>query len=134
MLQFEQDVFSNNKMGTSNTAQEQICQTDKRKHTRSKWDARFESRLDNQLQEDGNRKNTSYRDKAPIIDVVAAEDDDEAGDLKTENNVYSRIRDERDRYNNEKSAFCCAILRCSAVVSRLRPLALSGTTFSWRDI
>ena len=103
ILHYDQEVSRNPNGSITKTAQEQICQTDKRRHMKPKRETRLESISDSQQPKDESYKNQYSHARTPIIDVVAADDEDETGDLKTENNIYSRMRDERYRYNNENS-------------------------------
>ena len=92
--------LSNNRNSLgSNSAQEQNCQTARQRQIKPKRETRFENKSDCHQKQDNAYKMESYNGPGPIIDVVAADDEDDGDDGKIEDN-YNKMREERLHYND----------------------------------
>ena len=82
-----------------NTKPEQNCQTEKRRHLKPKRETKSETNPDHNQSQDANNKGQYYTATTPMIDVVAADDDDEGGYDREELNSCNQNHDQRHRYD-----------------------------------
>ena len=90
----EHETSDNQKFSSTNSAQEQNCQTDKRRLVKPKRELKSNAKTDPR------KEDQCYNPTTPMIDVVAAEEDDELGCDRDELNSHHQNYDQRNRYDN----------------------------------
>ena len=99
----DRSIMSEHKMSKINTsAQDSNCQNDRRRYAKPKRESKSENKHAHPLEQEGNNKKAGYNTRAPIIDVVAADDEDEGDDDGVEISSITQ-RNQRQRYLDEHS-------------------------------
>ena len=94
----EQEISDNQKYLSTKLVQEQNCQTEKRRHIKPKRETKTDTKRESRQSQDGSNKGQCYNATTPMIDVVAAEDDDDGGYDRDELPSYNKSYDQRHRY------------------------------------
>ena len=99
----DRSIIPEHKMSKINTSgQDSNCQNDRRRYAKPKRDSKPENKHTHPLEQEGNNEKAGYNTRAPIIDVVAADDEDEGDDDGMEISSITQ-RNQRQRYLDDHS-------------------------------